>query len=59
VKAAGITRTALILVGRVLGETAFTESRLYAADHSHVLRPSTPASQDRASGTEPAAPAGG
>jgi precorrin-4/cobalt-precorrin-4 C11-methyltransferase len=59
VKAAGITRTALIMIGRVLGNAAFSESRLYAADHSHVLRPSTPASQDSASGTEPAAPAGG
>jgi precorrin-4/cobalt-precorrin-4 C11-methyltransferase len=39
VKAAGITRTALILVGRVLGETGFSDSRLYAADHHHVLRP--------------------
>ncbi len=39
VKAAGITRTALILVGRALGDTAFRESRLYAADHHHVLRP--------------------
>ncbi|OAN53181.1 precorrin-4 C(11)-methyltransferase [Paramagnetospirillum marisnigri] len=40
VKAAGLTRTALILVGRVLGEgTEFTDSRLYAADHTHVLRP--------------------
>ncbi|RAU20630.1 precorrin-4 C(11)-methyltransferase [Paramagnetospirillum kuznetsovii] len=39
-KAAGLTRTALILVGRVLGEGAdFTDSRLYAADHTHVLRP--------------------
>ncbi len=38
-KAAGITRTALILVGRVLDATGFAESRLYAADHSHVLRP--------------------
>lgn len=60
VKGSGITRTALILVGRVLdGDATFTDSRLYAADHSHVLRPSTPASQDSASGTEPAAPAGG
>ena len=59
VKAAGITRTALIMVGRVLGETGFSESRLYAADHSHVLRPRTPASQAMASGTEPEAPAGG
>ncbi|MGE5503654.1 MAG: precorrin-4 C(11)-methyltransferase [Actinomycetota bacterium] len=39
VKDAGLTRTALILVGRVLGDAAFTDSRLYAADHSHVLRP--------------------
>jgi len=38
VKAAGITRTALILVGRTLGEADFTDSRLYAADHTHVLR---------------------
>src|SRR5262249_52785777 len=37
-KAAGFTRTALILIGRALGETAFTDSRLYAPDHSHVLR---------------------
>ncbi len=42
VKAAGITRTALILVGRVLADDAFEESRLYAADHHHVCRePST------------------
>ncbi|SUS08195.1 Precorrin-4 C(11)-methyltransferase [uncultured Defluviicoccus sp.] len=39
VKAAGITRTALLLVGRVLGEVGFTDSRLYASDHDHVLRP--------------------
>ena len=39
VKAAGFTRTALILVGRVLGSEDFSDSRLYAADHSHVLRP--------------------
>jgi precorrin-4/cobalt-precorrin-4 C11-methyltransferase len=39
VKAAGITRTALILVGRALSGEAGTESRLYAADHHHVLRP--------------------
>lgn len=38
VKAAKITRTALILVGRVLGERTFEDSRLYAADHTHVLR---------------------
>lgn len=40
VKAAGITRTALILVGRVLAESAsFEDSRLYAKTHHHVLRP--------------------
>ena len=39
VKDAGITRTALILVGRTLGQTGFEDSRLYAADHHHVLRP--------------------
>ena len=38
VKAAGFTRTALVLVGRVLGGAEFTDSRLYAADHTHVLR---------------------
>lgn len=38
VKAAGFTRTALILVGRVLDGGDFKDSRLYAADHSHVLR---------------------
>jgi precorrin-4/cobalt-precorrin-4 C11-methyltransferase len=38
VKDAGITRTALILVGRVLGAHAFEDSRLYAADHHHVCR---------------------
>jgi len=39
VKAAGFTRTALIMVGRVFGEEGFDDSRLYAADHHHVLRP--------------------
>jgi precorrin-4/cobalt-precorrin-4 C11-methyltransferase len=38
-KAAGITRTALVLVGRALGASRFTDSRLYAAEHHHVLRP--------------------
>jgi precorrin-4/cobalt-precorrin-4 C11-methyltransferase len=38
-KAAGITRTALILVGRVFAGPEFPDSRLYAADHHHVLRP--------------------
>ncbi len=39
VKAAGVTRTALILVGRTLGGPDFADSRLYAKDHHHVLRP--------------------
>jgi precorrin-4/cobalt-precorrin-4 C11-methyltransferase len=43
VKQAGFTRTALILVGRSLApddlEAAFEDSRLYASDHTHVLRP--------------------
>jgi precorrin-4/cobalt-precorrin-4 C11-methyltransferase len=42
VKAAGLTRTALILVGPVLGAQDFTDSRLYAPDHHHVLRPRSP-----------------
>ena len=39
VKAAGITRTALVLIGRVLDADGHADSRLYAADHTHVLRP--------------------
>ena len=39
VKEAGFTRTALILVGPVLAPDGFADSRLYAADHTHVLRP--------------------
>ena len=39
VKEAGFTRTALILVGRVLGDTHFDDSALSAAAHHHVLRP--------------------
>ena len=39
VKRAGITRTALILVGRTLGGDLAAESRLYAPGHHHVLRP--------------------
>jgi len=38
VKKAGITRTALILAGPVLDAGDFDDSRLYAADHHHVLR---------------------
>ena len=39
VKKTDITRTALILVGHVLDPEKFDDSRLYAADHHHVLRP--------------------
>ena len=35
----GITRTALILVGRALASEDFADSRLYAPAHHHVLRP--------------------
>ena len=38
VKAAGITRTALILVGPTLAAEG-SDSRLYAPDHHHVMRP--------------------
>jgi precorrin-4/cobalt-precorrin-4 C11-methyltransferase len=39
VKETKITRTALILVGHVFENASFSDSRLYAADHQHVLRP--------------------
>jgi precorrin-4/cobalt-precorrin-4 C11-methyltransferase len=39
VRAAKITRTALILVGRVLSGEGFSDSKLYDAAHVHVLRP--------------------
>lgn len=39
VKAAKITRTALILVGPVLDAEGYADSRLYAQGHHHVLRP--------------------
>jgi len=43
VKAAGITRTALILVGPALAGEQGSESRLYAPEHYHVYRPRRPA----------------
>jgi precorrin-4/cobalt-precorrin-4 C11-methyltransferase len=46
-KAAGITRTALILVGRALSGDSATNSRLYAPDHHHILRPRQPLSGER------------
>ena len=39
VRAAKITRTALILVGQVLAPGAFDNSRLYDPEHRHILRP--------------------
>ena len=39
VRAAKITRTALILVGRVLDPTDFADSKLYDPAHVHLLRP--------------------
>jgi len=39
VRAEKITRTALILVGRVFENHDFGDSRLYASDHRHILRP--------------------
>ena len=39
VRSAKITRTALIMVGRVLGEENFRDSALYDAEHTHILRP--------------------
>ncbi len=39
VKDSGITRTALILVGKVFGNEDFTDSHLYDAGFHHVLRP--------------------
>jgi precorrin-4/cobalt-precorrin-4 C11-methyltransferase len=38
VRAAKLTRTALILVGHVLNAEEFSDSALYHADHEHVLR---------------------
>ena len=38
-RAAKITRTALILIGPVLGVNQFNDSALYSPDHTHVLRP--------------------
>jgi precorrin-4/cobalt-precorrin-4 C11-methyltransferase len=38
VRAAKLTRTALVLVGHVLDTDDATDSRLYAPDHQHILR---------------------
>jgi len=39
VRAAKVTRTALVLVGPALGAAAFRDSALYDAGHAHILRP--------------------
>jgi precorrin-4/cobalt-precorrin-4 C11-methyltransferase len=50
VRAAKLTRTALILVGHVLGHRNFRDSALYDAAHQHVLRTKKVAKQkDRGS----------
>ncbi len=46
VKESGVTRTALIMVGAVFGDAAFTDSKLYDAAHHHVLRPKAQTSPD-------------
>jgi precorrin-4/cobalt-precorrin-4 C11-methyltransferase len=55
VKRARITRTALILVGRALAGKG-DDSRLYAADHHHVLRPRLSRSAPRRATAAPPAP---
>ncbi|MEM7651598.1 MAG: precorrin-4 C(11)-methyltransferase [Pseudomonadota bacterium] len=50
VRAAKITRTALILVGPALGETDFEDSALYDSSHSHVLRNAGKRGGNRAAG---------
>ncbi|NQV57256.1 MAG: precorrin-4 C(11)-methyltransferase, partial [Rhodospirillales bacterium] len=39
VRAEKITRTALVLIGRVLGDEDFGDSELYHETHRHILRP--------------------
>jgi precorrin-4/cobalt-precorrin-4 C11-methyltransferase len=39
VRAQKITRTALVFVGKVFGDTDFRDSALYDAAHPHILRP--------------------
>ena len=53
VRAAKLTRTALILVGPVLGAQDFRDSALYDAQHEHVLR------NRKTAAKEPSAPSDG
>ena len=47
VRAAKITRTALVFVGRALADSDFRDSALYDASHVHVLRPKRRVSHSR------------
>jgi precorrin-4/cobalt-precorrin-4 C11-methyltransferase len=38
VRKAKITRTALVMVGKVFGDVSFRDSDLYNSEYSHVLR---------------------
>jgi len=39
IKESKLTRTALIMIGRVFGEADFPDSKLYYSQHRHILRP--------------------
>ena len=56
VLSAGISKQAIILVGRVLGATDFADSRLYAAEFEHGFRPAR-ATADESAGPGKVAPA--
>jgi len=50
VRTAKITRTALIIVGKVLDAKGYRDSALYHAEHVHVLRPKRKTSPDEQAG---------
>ncbi len=52
VKEAGITRTALILVGRALEPESFADSKLYDPAHHHVFRSRSASIQPSADATD-------
>ena len=52
VRDAKLTRTALILVGKVLNTEKFPDSALYDASHPHVLRPVKSRHRERKSGVQ-------
>ena len=56
VRAAKITRTAIILVGRALDAAGFADSALYAAGHVHLCRPDRPDHDDAPSAVSGAGP---